>query len=155
MSGPMKIESGASSARRLLTSRLTRAWAQVKANRAGLIIAGALVPMSASVMAQGLPASPPMPPPRPVMPGDPPRAQEPSTPALSPVQRREDTPIAPPPAPAVNGADAPQISPNVDRAALRACAIEWHRMKASGAAGGLIWRDFAPGCLARRAKPNP
>ncbi|MBX9759625.1 MAG: hypothetical protein K2Y29_12700 [Beijerinckiaceae bacterium] len=144
----MKIESAGA-------ARLTRAWARVKTKRAALIFASALVPISTSlVVAQGLPASPPMPPPRPTMPGDPPRAMEPSTPSLSPAQRREEAPLPPTSAPAGNGADAPQISPNVDRTALRACAIEWHRMKASGAAGALIWRDFAPGCLAKLAKPR-
>ncbi len=165
----MRTERGDTAARRIAKG-IDRVWSasrhavaarrmamgqKVKAQRMALIAAGALLPLSTLMSAaQTMPASPPMPPPRPAMPGDAPSVQQPSPKPSGPVQRQQDAPVPPAPPPATNGVDAPHIAPNVDRAALRACAIEWHRMKSSGAAGGLIWRDFAPGCLQKFTKPG-
>lgn len=120
--------------------------AKVKAKRiTALALASLLLP--ACAFAQALPESPPLPPPRPATPDGPPR-----TPDAPPQRESSSQTTGANPAAAQNGAGAPHIAPDVDRAALRACAIEWRRMKTSGAARGMIWRDFAPECLARQAK---
>jgi len=112
----------------------------------GLLHAAAL----SGAAAQGLPSSPPMPPPRPAMPGDTPaRQQEPAEP--EPPPRRIEQPAAIAPAPAPNGTS--QIPPDTSRVILRTCAIEWERLKASGASGAMTWREFGPQCVRRHAKP--
>ncbi len=40
-------------------------------------------------------------------------------------------------------------APEPSREQLRACSLEWRNMKKSGAAVGLIWRDFSKSCLGR------
>lgn len=120
--------------------------AKVKAKRiTAFALASLLLP--ACALAQSMPENPPLPPPRPATPDDPPRA-----PDAPPQRERSPRTTGANPAGAQNGAPAPHIAPDVDRAALRACAIEWRRMKTSGAARGMIWRDFAPDCLTRQTK---
>jgi hypothetical protein len=41
-----------------------------------------------------------------------------------------------------------------DRAAMRACAIEWGRLRQAGGARNLTWMDFAEKCLPRNAPPD-
>ncbi|MFN3892794.1 MAG: hypothetical protein ACK4MV_20545 [Beijerinckiaceae bacterium] len=68
-------------------------------------------------------------------------------PVLAP--RRTEQPAAPAAANEANG-----VSPmSVDRATRRACAIEWERMKESGAAGAMVWREFLAVCAKGRSDP--
>jgi hypothetical protein len=98
--------------------------------------------------AQGLPATPPLPPPRPAMPADPrPNQAIQDTPAPAPKPQREEQQTPPRESPK---SDMPW--PPDDLGALRACAIEWRRMLETGAAGDMTWRAFAPDCLARQSK---
>jgi hypothetical protein len=124
--------------------------------RAGAAFACFAVALLAAgdVRAQPLPATPPMPPPRPVMPYDPPKTppppqMEPTAPM--PAERAREAPAPQPAAPAPVD---PHAAHGVDRNLLRACAIEWERMKSSGAAAGKIWRDFASECVLRNGQPK-
>jgi hypothetical protein len=42
--------------------------------------------------------------------------------------------------------------PAASRTRMRACGREWQEMKKTGEAKDLTWRDFATGCLTRRAE---
>lgn len=111
---------------------------------AGVLLQAAL---ALNAAAQGLPATPPLPPPRPAMPGDEQRAP-PARDAPEPAPKHSEQTV---PDARVNEANG--MSPlDADRAILRACAIEWERMKESGAAGVKIWRDFAAACIERRSQ---
>jgi len=87
---------------------------------------------------------PPPPPPRPAW-LDAGRAIEPEPPAAS---AQPALPFAPP-APTKTMPPQPVLPP-YDRAAMRACGLEWHELKQTGATQGRIWRDFAAECLPRR-----
>ena len=81
-------------------------------------------------------ANVPLPPPRPQS-----LTPAPANPADGPVETLVAAPIAQPAA----GPEEPEPS----REKLRACSLEWRGMKKSGAAVGLIWRDFSRTCLGR------
>lgn len=82
------------------------------------------------------PANVPLPPRRPVdMPAV--TAPEAAAPAAAPVQQ-----------PAASPED--MSGPPATRAQLRACSLEWQKMKKSGEAYGMIWRDFAKACIPRQ-----
>lgn len=126
MNRPMRIE------RRTLTGALAGA----------LLLTTAI----ASAAAQSPSAAPPLPPPRPALPGD--AMHEPSEPPTG-LQNEDAWPLDRPveQTPAEDADSLPW--PPADRAALHACALEWQRMKETGAAREMIWRDFRRDCLAR------
>jgi hypothetical protein len=90
------------------------------------------------------------------------RAQAQATPPANvplPPRRPADIPAvtapeaaAPSPAPVQQPAASPADTsdPPATRAQLRACSLEWQKMKKSGEAYGMIWRDFAKTCIPRQ-----
>lgn len=97
--------------------------------------------VGAATFAQGLPETPPLPPPRPTE----------YAPSGLPLQQ----PPLPPPspvAPRANQAAPVQTHRPFDRAAMRACGEEWVKMKREGSTVGLVWRDFAAECIPRHQK---
>ncbi len=73
----------------------------------------------------------------------PPRRPQ-SLPALAAPEPQTNSEAPTSPQQAAEPSDAP---PTPTRAQLRACSLEWQKMKKSGAAAGLIWRDFAKSCI--------
>jgi hypothetical protein len=104
-------------------------------------------------VAQGLPSSPPLPPPRPVFPGENVREQDGALPLQRetgrPSPRDKDQPLVQPSV----SPPGTWVWPPTDRGALRACAIEWQRMSEDGRAADKTWGEFAPLCMMRQAKP--
>ena len=76
--------------------------------------------------------TPPLPPPRPSFLPSPTLSEPP----LTPVTREQIAPALP----------EPDVEPEATRAQMRACSLEWRHMKASGAAVGLVWREFFKSC---------
>lgn len=90
------------------------------------------------VMAQHeLPLTPPLPPPRPAVPGEPPAAAR-----LQPAGPSPAAPAPPPEAPR-----QPRSLPAATRARMHACGLEWQKLKETGAAANKTWFEFAQICL--------
>jgi hypothetical protein len=104
--------------------------------------------------AQQLPTNPPLPPPRPAFSDDEPRAKPNvarSEDAASQVTPRSgEAHVAPSPTKPLAG----WTWPPTDRQAMRACALEWQKLKDTGASGVTTWREFAPDCLTRQTPPH-
>jgi pyruvate/2-oxoglutarate dehydrogenase complex dihydrolipoamide acyltransferase (E2) component len=49
-----------------------------------------------------------------------------------------------------NGPDEAAAARNAARTRMRECGHQWSSMKKSGAAGGMTWKEFSQGCLARK-----
>lgn len=89
------------------------------------------------------PIIPPLPPVRPAGPaGVSPPTQSLPAPAGPALQN-----LAPPSAD--DSSVQAQILPPASRARMHECALEWQKMKASGAAADKIWFDFAKVCLTK------
>ncbi len=117
--------------------------------RASCVLAGGLLALAlaaprlapaARAQAQATPpANVPLPPRRPAeMPAlaAPEGAQTPA----APVQQQ----------PGATASPEDMSGPPATRAQLRACSLEWQKMKKSGEAYGIIWRDFARTCIPRQ-----
>jgi hypothetical protein len=90
-------------------------------------------------------ATPPMPPARPSVLALPPKAPVAAAPPQAPAaaQAAEEKPAVDP------GPGEPLKLPPYTRARMHECALEWQKMKATGAATEKIWFTFAQTCLVR------
>lgn len=86
------------------------------------------------------PGGPPMPPQRPAK----------LTPDVAIAPRALTAPVAAPREIVTAGEDyTPVTLPAAPRARMHECGLEWQRMKSTGAAAHVTWREFARGCLTR------
>jgi hypothetical protein len=110
----------------------------------GLLAAVQMTPQPAwalDMQAQPRPLSiAPLPPERPAGIGSPAKVQPP--PADSAVPEGAPMPPSDPP-------PQPRNLPPASRARMHECAVEWQKMKESGAAADKIWYDFAQNCLVK------
>ena len=84
----------------------------------------------------------PLPPERPAGIGSPAKVQSPPPPAGSAAPEGAPMPPSDPP-------PQPRNLPLASRARMHECAVEWQKMKESGAAADKIWYDFAQNCLVK------
>ena len=109
-----------------------------------LIALSAAILFSGPLCAQGLvfrPGGPPLPPQRPAN-----LAQK-----STPTQIAPPAPAAPAPKAVATADDdfTPAALPAAPRARMHECGLEWQKLKNSGAAATMLWRDFAAACLTR------
>jgi len=117
----------------------SRIFAALAASSFSLLLAALPAPQSALALddpaRSPLPATPPLPPPRPHYP-----AETDAVPAI---------PQAAEPAPAAEAPRQTRSLPPASRARMHACGLEWQKMKAAGSAADKTWYEFAAVCLVR------